>query len=462
MRLEDLRTIPLFDGLTDDQLADLASGSDEVAVDPGGELFREGELADSWWVLVDGAVELARRSGREDTVVGVMDVPGRWAGGFRAWDPHGVYLATGRGARPGRMLRVPAELLRARLEAWFPLGGPPDRRPLQHRPVDRVHRASARLAGHPRHAGRRARPRAQQPGRCREPLVDALEATCDTLLSSLAGLAEGHLHARHFTALDDLRRRLVDSEANTDASADPLAAAAAEEELAGWLRRHGLGEPSLLAGQLANVGADLAWCEEVSELVPDATLVPALTWVASTQTATRLLGEVREATGRVSHLVTAVRSYTQLDRASLQPVEVTDGLDSTLVILGHKVRDATVTVVRDYDDDLPRIEGFAGELNQVWTNLLDNAVDAMPTGARSQSASTRSATRSRWWWATPVPGCPPRSPPARSTRSTPPRRSGRAPDSASTSPGAWSWNATAVRSPSTRPPPVPPSGYGCR
>ena len=380
MRLEDLRTIPLFDGLTDDQLADLASGSDEVAVDPGGELFREGELADSWWVLVDGAVELARRSGREDTVVGVMDVPGRWAGGFRAWDPHGVYLATGRGARPGRMLRVPAELLRARLEAWFPLavhliGGLYS----TARSIESTARQRDSLVTLGTLAAGLAH-ELNNPVAAASRSVDALEATCDTLLSSLAGLAEGHLHARHFTALDDLRRRLMDSEANTDASADPLAAAAAEEELAGWLRRHGVDEPWLLAGQLADVGADLAWCEEVSELVPAATLVPALTWVASAQTATRLLGEVREATGRVSHLVTAVRSYTQLDRASLQPVEVTDGLDSTLVILGHKVREATVTVVRDYDDDLPRIEGFAGELNQVWTNVLDNAVDAMPTG----------------------------------------------------------------------------------
>jgi signal transduction histidine kinase len=78
--------------------------------------------------------------------------------------------------------------------------------------------------------------------------------------------------------------------------------------------------------------------------------------------------------------VTSVRSYTQMDRASLQPVEVTEGLESTLVMLGHKLRDAGVTVVREYAADLPRVEGFAGELNQVWTNLLDNAVDAMAAG----------------------------------------------------------------------------------
>src|SRR5262247_3340428 len=102
MRLADLRGIGLFDGLSDDQLAELAAAGDEVPVRPGVELFREG-----------------RHAGREDRVVGRMDVPGRWAGGFRAWDEHGVYLATGRGVTPGRVLRVPAAGLRKLSDAWF-------------------------------------------------------------------------------------------------------------------------------------------------------------------------------------------------------------------------------------------------------------------------------------------------------------------------------------------------------
>jgi signal transduction histidine kinase len=89
-----------------------------------------------------------------------------------------------------------------------------------------------------------------------------------------------------------------------------------------------------------------------------------------------LLGEVKESTRRISELVAAVRSYSQLDRASMQHLEVTEGLESTLVMLGHKLRHG-VTVVRDYGADIPRIDAYAGELNQVWTNLIDNAVDAM-------------------------------------------------------------------------------------
>jgi signal transduction histidine kinase len=98
--------------------------------------------------------------------------------------------------------------------------------------------------------------------------------------------------------------------------------------------------------------------------------------VASTFSVATLLGEVKESTRRISELVAAVRSYSQLDRASMQQIDVTDGLDSTLVMLGHKLRDG-VTVVREYSADVPRIEAYAGELNQVWTNLIDNAVDAM-------------------------------------------------------------------------------------
>src|SRR5215468_8558409 len=123
MRADELRSFSIFDGLTGDQLAELADGSTEVRIEPGVELFREGERADYWWVLLDGAVDLVRHVGREDAVVGRMDVPGRWAGGFRAWDVHGVYLATGRARTDARVLRVPAEVLRELITAWFPLGG---------------------------------------------------------------------------------------------------------------------------------------------------------------------------------------------------------------------------------------------------------------------------------------------------------------------------------------------------
>ncbi len=95
---------------------------------------------------------------------------------------------------------------------------------------------------------------------------------------------------------------------------------------------------------------------------------------------------MKESTGRISELVAAIKSHSQMDKSSMQTIDVTEGLESTLVMLGHKLRDG-VTVVREYGAGVPRIEAYAGELNQVWTNLMDNAVDAMDGGGTLRVAT---------------------------------------------------------------------------
>ena len=384
MRVEDLRPLPLFDGLTVDQLAELLAGGTEVAVEPGVVMFREGEPADFWWVLVDGSLELVKVIGREETVVAHMDVPGRWAGGFRAWDDQGVYLATGRGVEPGRVLCVPAEVLRSLSDAWFPFGG---------HLIEGVYRtarsieSTARQRGALLTLGTLAAGLAHEinnPAAAATRAADALGATCDALLSSLGRLAHDEISAAQFAALDALR---LEVDPAPGAVPDPLAIADREQELSVWMARRGIEEEWTLAPPLAAAGVDVAWCERVAAVVDGPALQPALTWVASTFAAATLLGEVRESTRRISELVGAVRSYSQMDRASRQRIQVTDGLESTLVMLGHKLRDG-VTVVREYGDDVPMIEAYAGELNQVWTNLVDNAVDAMG-GAGTLRVSTR-------------------------------------------------------------------------
>jgi signal transduction histidine kinase len=384
MRVEDLRPLPLFDGLTVDQLAELLAGGTEVAVEPGGVMFREGEPADFWWVLVEGSLELVKVIGREETVVAHMDVPGRWAGGFRAWDDQGVYLATGRGVEPGRVLCVPAGVLRSLSDAWFPFGG---------HLIEGVYRtarsieSTARQRGALLTLGTLAAGLAHEinnPAAAATRAADALGATCDALLSSLGRLAHDEISAAQFAALDALRLEVDPAPA---AVPDPLAIADREQELSVWMARRGIEEEWTLAPPLAAAGVDVAWCERVAAVVDGPALQPALTWVASTFAAATLLGEVRESTRRISELVGAVRSYSQMDRASRQRIQVTDGLESTLVMLGHKLRDG-VTVVREYGDDVPMIEAYAGELNQVWTNLVDNAVDAMG-GAGTLRVSTR-------------------------------------------------------------------------
>ena len=213
--------------------------------------------------------------------------------------------------------------------------------------------------------------------------VDALQETCDTLLTSLMDLAEGSLSSEQFVALDALRGEIDSS----SASVEPLTVADREDALIDWLDAHDVAHSWRIAPSLALAGVDVAWCEQVAELLDSASLGPCLEWVASTLSTTMLLSEIKESTGRVSELVSTMKSYSQLDRASLQDIDVTEGIDSTLVVLGEKLHDG-VTVVRDYAGDVPRIEAIPGELNQVWTNLIDNAIDAME-GEGTLRASTR-------------------------------------------------------------------------
>src|SRR3954464_13309251 len=119
MRVDELRELAIFEKVSDDRLAQLLAVGRTIEIEPGLQLFTEGQPADHWWVLVDGVVDLFRTVGREETRVGQM-VPGRWAGGFRAFDDDGVYLASGRGAEFGRMLQVPAGALRSLMEEWLP------------------------------------------------------------------------------------------------------------------------------------------------------------------------------------------------------------------------------------------------------------------------------------------------------------------------------------------------------
>ena len=383
MLVDDLRSLSLFDGLTDDQLAELAEGGTEVRFEPGLVLFREGEQADYWWVLVEGTIDLLRRVGTEETVVRTMDVPGWWAGGFRAFDEHGVYLATGRGASDGRIFRLPAEVLRDRLTAWFPLGRhlieglygtarSIESTARQREALVTLGKLSAGLAheiNNPAAATIRA--------------VDELETACQTLLSSLTRLADEEISPRQFAALDALRREIKPQAA----AWSPLDLADQEDALSAWLTRHGVGHEWIIAPALAAAGVDLAWCERAAQALDGPALEPGLEWVASTFSAATLLSDIKESSRRISELVAAVKSYSQMDRASVQRINVTDGLESTLVMLGHKLRGG-VTVVRDYGTDVPEIEAYAGELNQVWTNLIDNAIDAMG-GAGTLRVATR-------------------------------------------------------------------------
>jgi hypothetical protein len=200
----------------------------------------------------------------------------------------------------------------------------------------------------------------------------------------------------------------------------------------------------MIAPPLAAAGVKVAWCERVALVLEGPALEPGLEWVASTLSAATLLSELKDSSRRISELVAAIKSYSQMDRASVQHINVTDGIESTLLMLGYKLRDG-ITVVRDYSADVPRIQAYPGELNQVWTNLIDAMAGAgtlrLSTRAEGNDVvievgDTGLVCRRRWL-------------PARSRPFTRPRTWAKAPVWASTSHGASSWSATVARSPST-------------
>jgi signal transduction histidine kinase len=155
-----------------------------------------------------------------------------------------------------------------------------------------------------------------------------------------------------------------------------LDAADAEDAVADALDDLGVPDGWRLAEPLARAGVDVAWLERVQRLAGPATGA-ALEWVAASLTARGLAAEIADSTQRMSRLVGAVKTYAYMDRGELVEVDLHEGLETTLVILGHKLKHTAIRVERAYDRDLPPVTVHGAELNQVWTNLIDNAIDAM-------------------------------------------------------------------------------------
>jgi signal transduction histidine kinase len=280
-------------------------------------------------------------------------------------------MGTGRTTRACRVFRINADRLGVHADAWFPFA---------------VHLLKG-LIGTARRIESNARQREalvalgtlaaglaheiNNPASAAVRAVDALRESCDDLLGALQRLAAESITSAQFVALNELRLEFEGAPLPTG-----VALAEREDALSTWLVDHRIDRDWLIAPALAAAGVDVGWCDRAATAVEGPALQAALEWVVSVVTTTTLIAEAQDSTRRISELVAAVRSYSQLDRGTVQRVDVTEGLESTLVMLRHKLEPGVV-VRRRYAERLPLVDASAGELNQVWTNLVDNAVDAM-------------------------------------------------------------------------------------
>jgi len=158
--------------------------------------------------------------------------------------------------------------------------------------------------------------------------------------------------------------------------ADPLAQSDREERITAWLEARHAPDAWKIAPALADVGVETEKLDTLAGQLGDNVVCDALIRIASIITIARLIGEIEISTKRMSDLVRAIKEYSYMDQAAMQEIDLHQGLESTLTILHHRLKNG-ITVVRTYDEHLPRICAFGGELNQIWTNLISNAIEAM-------------------------------------------------------------------------------------
>jgi len=188
-------------------------------------------------------------------------------------------------------------------------------------------------------------------------------------------LAAGKYERATLESIIELQQRAVEKVAKAP-KLDPLATSDAEDELSDWLEDHGIRDGWQLAPTFVQAGLTAEWLDRVRDCVGDQMLEPALRWLNYTVETELLMNEIEDSTTRVSTLVGAARQYSQLDRAPFQVVDVHDLLDSTLLMMSAKIGKG-VNLEKDYDRSLPPIPAYPSELNQVWTNLIENALQAM-------------------------------------------------------------------------------------
>jgi signal transduction histidine kinase len=379
---DELSTLFLFEKLSSEQLAWLCQEGEVIAL-PAGPVYAEGEPAERLYVLLSGTVVLSRRVGDDDVEVNRTSMRGAYAGAFFAYlgdrVPQ-VYNNSLRAVEPCQFFVLDAGKFAQLMTQWFPMA---------------VHLLEGLFFGtrNTQEAiGQRERLLAlgslsaglthelNNPAAAAMRAVGGLRERAAALREGLAGIAASLQDGAVLAAL----LRLQSQTASRVTRAPELTAMQAsdrEDEIADWLADHGVADSWELAPSFVQAGLDTDWLTQAAAAT-DAAVGPAtdlsavLRWLGDTAETELLMTEVTDAVTRISVLVGAARQYSQLDRAPYQVADLHELLDSTLVMLGGAIGTG-ITVVRNYDRSLPRVPCYPAELNQVWTNLIDNAIAAM-------------------------------------------------------------------------------------
>jgi signal transduction histidine kinase len=377
LSIDELRGLFLFEALDEDQLAWLAERGVAVRYGAGDAVYREGEAATCFLVLLEGMVSLSRNVRGDDIELNRTDQAGVYGGATQAYLGDRVpqlYNNTMHAITDVEVYELPAVELGAAMRQWFPMA---------------MHLLEGLFFGM-RNNNQAAAERerllalgALSAGLTHElnnPAAAAVRATA-VLRDRIAGMrhklamiADGSLDRTQLKQLVMAQDEFVEK-ARHAPDLTPLQTSDAEDELTDWLDDHAVTEGWQLAPIFVAAGLGVDDLDAVEAAVPEDSIEGALRWLAYTVETEGLLGEIIDSTARISALVGAAKQYSQMDRAPHQWLDLHEGLFATLTMLKPKF--GAIKLVKELDKSLPRIPGYPAELNQVWTNLIDNARDAM-------------------------------------------------------------------------------------
>jgi signal transduction histidine kinase len=368
-----LLRVPLFAALADDDLEWIARACESTDLAAGEVVAAEGDEGDALFVIAAGELEVVKRSRSTDVPIARLG-PGEIVGEMAVLEGS-PRNATIRAVEPSRIIRVGRdavlELVRTRPAAAMSIIRTVTGRLRSTEALLREREKLAALGTLSAGLAHELNNPAAAVQRSSGLLRDALDRWAAATQDVGAVVSD----ARRAAVVGGLGTQIA-SLAGSGASADPLEVGDRADDLERYLERHGVADSAELAATLAAGGWTPAHLEPVAAAFDGAALGPVVAWIASGSEVHALVEEVGTGAHRISEIVKAVKDYSYMDQAPVQQVDVTVGLDNTLVILRPKLR-AGIEIERDYQPGLPAIEALGSELNQVWTNILDNAIDAM-------------------------------------------------------------------------------------